>query len=113
MIFLSSSGEHRRFGSIKDQKPHVESKLKDGSTWRIWYIMLGTRSEGIRGELVAPDGSLIVGEKLDEKKNVQGVVYVWKGSFKGRKNLFDNTGWLHEKLDEYSPSRKVIEKASK
>ena len=109
---FNSSGDYRRFGDIEGQKPHVESSYEDGTTWKLWYVMLGTRSEGLHGELVASNGKLIAGKELGEKRVVQGVVFIWKGPFKERKNLFDQSGWLPEKLAAYSPSKKVLERAS-
>lgn len=106
-------GSPRVYTDVEKVDPHIVSTYKDKSRWNLWYLAMTTRSEGLHGELIAPDGKLITGKKLGEKKVVQGVMYVWNGSFEKRKNLFDKTGWLPEKLDEYYPSRKVIERAFK
>lgn len=109
----NEDGSLRRIGNPKGEEPHVKVPFKKGGAWKLWYIVMATRSEGIHGELFDHKKNRINGKKIGEKKTIQGSVYVWHGAFSERKNLFDQSGWIPEKSDEYVPSKKLIAKASK
>jgi len=106
--FFDTQGNYRRFRIIEGNKAHVVNKYENRSIWRLWYIMMETRSEGLHGELFNSDNKSIIGKEKGEKMVVQNTIFIWKGFFEDRKNLFDQSGWIPENFEEYYPSKKLV-----
>ena len=98
-----------RVAQVENKKPHVQITHEDGTTWKLWYIAVGTRSEGMHGRLDDSHGLEIQGTKIGETKSVHGVVYEWKGKQGNAKQLFDHTGWIPKRLEPYASFRNFFQ----
>lgn len=76
------------------KKPNLTDS-DENSSWRMWYIAKGTRSEGLHGAILNKD-EFVHGTKIGEKKLVVGKTYFWCGTWDSRENLFSLSGWLPE-----------------
>ena len=98
-----NSSEH----SINLNAPDIVGDLDEGKL-KIWYIAMGSRSEGLHGELQ--------GVKVNEKrKGMQigssiGTLTYW-GEWKHREHLFSMSGWLPADLEAIRPSWRHIQSA--
>jgi hypothetical protein len=107
--FFDDKKEYRRFSTIENSDPHIVKSYESGTTWKLWYIMIGTRSEGMHGELFDVNKKSVIGKNDGEIIVVEGSRYAWKGLFENRKNLFDQSGWIPENAKKYYPSQKLLD----
>lgn len=108
--FRDEDGDLRRFRNPEGEVPHIQIVFENKFVWKLWYIAIATRSEGMHGDLLDTDGKRVVGKSVGERRVVQNVVFIWEGPLEGRENLFDSSGWLPEDSSRYAPSSMLIEK---
>jgi hypothetical protein len=106
------SGELRRIGCIEGKEPHVTKSFDKNSMWKMWYLVMGTRSEGVHGEL-ALKGNLVIGKKVYEEIIVNDIVFVWYGKYAQRKHYFDTSGWIPKNNKKYMPSSSLLAELEK
>ena len=96
-----NSSEH----SINLNAPDIVGDLDEGKL-KIWYIAMGSRSEGLHGELQ--------GVKVNEKKKGMQIessigTLIYFGEWDQREHLFSRSGWLPADLEGIHPSRRHIQ----
>lgn len=80
-----------------DEPPHV--RIVDGDLeWQLWYLNIGTRSEGLHGRLYR-DGQELLSSDNSATIKGQQLTYVWHADIAERTVLWDRSGWLPEDVD--------------
>lgn len=77
--------------------PHVLRK-KVNAEWQLWYLQIGTRSEGIHGRLYIDDVEQEGNHTGDTLQCALGT-FVWQGSTAARAHLWSDSGWLPAGVD--------------
>lgn len=104
---LDSGGQPRRISGVDKQEPHIVRKHANDFVWKLWFIAMKTRSEGMHGDL-CQNGKSIAGKSIGDEKVIDNVVYVWHGEYAGRKNTFDASGWIPKEDSEFLDSGLLI-----